>query len=260
MAISRRRRWPYVLLSVGALLLLGVAMMRMGPGRFTEPDLVRDKVLRVHTQVSDIYGARIGDNVVLFDAGADAKGRAIDALLGKLGRAREDVSDLFITHGHGDHIGAVGLFARAKVHGGIGDADMMSGRGPVVPSFARVMGWLLPVPRASLNDAFVERGEAHVGGDVISAIPFAGHTPGSMLYIYDGVLFVGDSMNFTGGKLEYSPGVFNVDGAEVKKNIAGLGSLVDLTQIKTVCTGHGGCTPEADTAQLLADFIKRAQS
>jgi glyoxylase-like metal-dependent hydrolase (beta-lactamase superfamily II) len=245
---------------VAALLVVVVAMMRMGPGRFTPPEVVRDKVLRVHTQVSDIYGARIGDNVVLFDAGADAKGRAIDALLGKLGRARDDVSDLFITHGHGDHIGAVGLFAKAKVHGGIGDADMISGRGPVVPPFARVMGWILPVPRASLNDAFLERGDVHVGSDVIGAIPFAGHTPGSMLYLYDGVLFVGDTMNFSGGKLDYAPSVFNVDGAQVKKNVASLGSVVDLTQVKTVCTGHGGCTPEADTAALLADFIKRAQS
>jgi glyoxylase-like metal-dependent hydrolase (beta-lactamase superfamily II) len=241
-------------------LLVGVALMRMGPGRFDPPEVVRDKVLRVHTQVSDLYGARIGHSVILFDAGADAKGRAIDALLGKLGRTRDDVSDLFITHGHGDHIGAVALFGKAKVHGGIGDADMMSGRAPVVPGFARVMGWILPVPRATMNDAFRERGEVRIGDDVISAIPFAGHTPGSMLYVYDGVLFVGDTMNFSGGKLDFAPSVFNVDGALLKKNIASLAGSVDLAQVRTVCTGHGGCTPEADTARLLTDFIQRARS
>jgi glyoxylase-like metal-dependent hydrolase (beta-lactamase superfamily II) len=214
----------------------------------------------VHTQVSDIYGARVGDNVILFDSGADPKGRALDALLARLGRARDDVSDLFITHGHGDHIGGATLFVKAHVHGGVGDADMISGRGPVEPRFARVMGLLLPVPRARLTDAFLDRGDVHVGSDVVTAIPLAGHTPGSMLYLYDGVLFVGDTMNFSGGKLDYAPGIFNVDGAQLKKGIATLGTTIDLAQVKTVCTGHGGCTPEADTQRLVADFIKRAQS
>jgi glyoxylase-like metal-dependent hydrolase (beta-lactamase superfamily II) len=72
------------------------------------------------------------------------------------------------------------------------------------------------------------------GDDVIAAIPFAGHTPGSMLYVYDRVLFLGDSMSLSGGKLDFAPGAFNLDG--------------------------GGCTSAADPHRLLADFIARANS
>lgn len=261
MAMARRgRRLLYVWLTLFVLLLVGVGVMRMGRHRFDPPSLVRDKVWQVHTQVSDVYGARVGDAVILFDSGADPEGRPIDALLDKLGNKRDDISDVFLTHGHGDHIAGANAGPKARRHGGIGDSDMMSKRGPTLPRFAHFMGWILPTPPVMLSDAFLDCAEVHVGGDVVVAIPFSGHTPGSMLYLYDGVLFVGDSMNVSGGKLDYAPSVFNVDTALVKKRLAALGTTIDLTQVKSVCTGHGGCTPEADTQRLLADFIKRAQS
>jgi glyoxylase-like metal-dependent hydrolase (beta-lactamase superfamily II) len=260
MPSPRRRRillWTWV--GLFAFLVIAIAFMRVGRHTFDPPEPVRASVMRVHGPVSDFFAAKAEGRVLLFDAGADPEGRGLDALLGALKATREDVSDIFFTHGHGDHVAAAPLCPRARLHGGIGDSEMMSRRGPVVPRFARFMGLVLPVPAVSVTDAFLDRGDVPVGGGkTVAAVPFPGHTPGSMLYLYDGVLFAGDSMNFEKDKLTFAFAPFSVDTKLNKQRIAALPSLFKLEDIKVVCTGHGGCTPEAQTRPMLDDIIARA--
>ena len=252
--------WTWLGLFV--LLVVGIAFLRHGRHQFEAPEPVRGGVMRVHGQVSDFFGVVTPDGrVLLFDAGADPEGRGLDALLAALKANRESVSDIFLTHGHGDHVAAVTLCPRARVHGGIGDSDMMAKRGPMMPRFARFMGLVLPVPAVMLTDAFIGRAEVPVGGGkTVLAVPFPGHTPGSMLYVYEGVLFAGDSMNFDKDKLTAAFAPFSTDTKQNRANIAALPSLVKLEEVKVVCTAHGGCTPEAETRKLLDDIIARAKS
>ena len=258
----RRRALLWIWLGLFVLLVGGIAFLRVGRHSFEAPDPVRGGVMRVHGQVSDFFGAKLDDGrVLLFDAGADPEGRGLDALLGALKSTRENVSDIFLTHGHGDHVAAAPLCPRARVHGGIGDSDMMAKRGPVVPKFARFMGLVLPVPAVMLTDAFLGRAEVPVGGGkTVLAVPFPGHTPGSMIYLYDGVLFAGDSMNFEKNKLTPAFAPFSVDTKQNRANIAALPSLLKLEDVKIVCTAHGGCTPEADTKRMLDAIMKEAKS
>lgn len=258
----RRRALLWIWLGLFAILVVAIAFLRHGRHAFDAPEPVHGSVLRVHGQVSDFYGARTPDGrVLLFDAGADPEGRALDALLATFKAMREDVSDIFFTHGHADHTAAAALCPRARLHGGIGDSDMMSKRGPVMPQFARFMGLVLPVPAVMLTDAFLGAANVPVGGGKsVVAVPFPGHTPGSMLYLYDGVLFAGDSMNLDKGKLTMAFAPFSVDTALNRKNIAALPSLVKLDDVKVVCTGHGGCTPEADSRRLLDELVAKARS
>jgi glyoxylase-like metal-dependent hydrolase (beta-lactamase superfamily II) len=248
-------------LGLFALLVAGIVFVRIGRHKFDAPEPVRGSVMRVHGQVSDFFGARADGRVILFDAGADPEGRGLDALLAAMKATREDVSDIFLTHGHGDHIAAAALCPRARIHGGIGDSDMMSKRGPLMPGFARFMGVVLPVPVVMLTDAFLDRADVPVGGkEPVLAVPFAGHTPGSMLYLYDGVLFAGDSMNYERDKLTPAFAPFSVDTKKNRENIAALPSLIKLDDVKVVCTAHGGCTKEAETRRLLDDVIQKAKS
>jgi hydroxyacylglutathione hydrolase len=258
----RRRVLLWIWLSLFALLIVGIGFVRMGRHKFAPPEAVRGSVMRVHGQVSDFFGAKTPEGrVLLFDTGADPEGRGLDALLGALKARREDVSDIFLTHGHGDHIAAAPLCPGARVHGGIGDSDMMAKRAPIVPGFARFMGVVMPGPAVTLTDAIVGSVEIPVGGGKsVVAVPFAGHTPGSMVYLFDGVLFAGDSMNFDKDKLTMAFAPFTVDSKKNKENIAALPTLLRLDEVKVVCTGHGGCSPEADTRRELDDIMKKAQS
>jgi hydroxyacylglutathione hydrolase len=258
---SRRRRillWTWI--GLFAFLVAGIVFMRLGRHKFDAPEPVRASVFRIHGQVSDFFAARADGRVLLFDSGADPEGRGLDALLDLMHATRDDVSDVFLTHGHGDHIAAAPLCKRARLHGGIGDSDMMAKRAPLVPRFARFMGLVLPVPTVMLTDAFLDRAEVPVGGNhVVVALPFPGHTPGSMLYLYDGVLFTGDSMNLAKDKLTFAFAPFSVDTAENRHRIAALPTLLKLDDVKVVCTAHGGCAREADTRRLLDDIIARAK-
>lgn len=258
---SRRRRillWTWI--GLFALLLAGIVFMRLGRHKFDAPEPVRGSVFRIHGQVSDFFAAKADGRVLLFDSGADPEGRGLDALLGLMGATRDDVSDVFLTHGHGDHVAAAPLCPRARLHGGIGDSDMMARRAPRAPRFARYMDLVLPAPPVLLTDAFLDRAEVPVGGGrTVVALPFPGHTPGSMLYLYDGVLFTGDSMNLERDQLTFAFAPFTVDTAENKRRIAALPTALPLDQIKVVCTGHGGCSREADTRRLLDDIIARAK-
>jgi glyoxylase-like metal-dependent hydrolase (beta-lactamase superfamily II) len=258
----RRRRillWSWGVLF--ALLVGGIVFLRVGRRKFDAPEPVRGGVFRIHGQVSDLFAAKADGRVLLFDSGADPDGHGLDAMLALMQATRDDVSDVFLTHGHGDHIAAAPLCKRARIHGGIGDSDMMSKRAPLVPRFARFMGLVLPVPAVMLTDAFLDRAEVPVAGPyVVDAVPFPGHTPGSMLYLYDGVLFAGDSMNLDRDKLTFAFAPFSVDTAENKRRIAALPTTIKLDDVKVVCTGHFGCTREADTRRLLDDIIARAKS
>lgn len=257
-----RRALLWLWLGLFLFLVVAIALLRAGRHKFDPPAPVRGSVWRVHGQVSDFFGARTSDgHVLLFDAGADPEGRGLDALLGALHATRADVSDIFLTHGHGDHVAAAPLCPHARLHGGAGDADMMAQRGPVLPKFARFMGLILPVPAVTLTDALSGRAEIAVGGGgKVLAVPFGGHTPGSMLYLYDGVLFAGDSMNFEKDKLTSAFAPFSVDTRQNRANLAALPSLVPLDEVKVVCTAHGGCTPEGETRRMLDALIGKAKS
>lgn len=261
-APRRRRALLWIWLGLFVFLVVAIAFLRAGRHKFAAPAPVHASVWGVHGQVSDFFGARTPDgHVVLFDAGADPEGRGLDALLAALNAKRDDVSDIFFTHGHADHVAGAALCPHARLHGGIGDSDMMAKRGPMMPKFARFMGLVLPAAAVTLTDAFVGRAEVPVGGGrSVLAVPFAGHTPGSMLYVYDGVLFAGDSMNFEKDKLTTAFAPFSVDTKQNRANIAALPSLIKLDDVKVVCTAHGGCTPEADTRGMLDAIIGKAKS
>ncbi|HEX4460101.1 MAG TPA: MBL fold metallo-hydrolase, partial [Polyangia bacterium] len=197
----------------------------------------------------------------LFDSGADPEGRALDALLAAMHARRDDVSDVFLTHGHGDHVAAAPLATRARIHAGKDDVAMMAQKSPMVPLLARYMRFVLPTPVVTASDAIAARREIPVdGADKVIAIPFPGHTPGSTIYFYAGVLFAGDAVNFENDKLTLAFAPFTVDTQLNRRNVAALGTFIPLDQIKVVCTGHSGCTPEADTRRMLDDVIKKASS
>lgn len=261
-APRRRRILLWIWLGLFAFLVVGIGFIRASSHKFEAPEPVRGSVLRLHGQVSDFFGAKTSDGrVLLFDTGADPEGRGLDALLAALKATRQDVSDIFLTHGHGDHRAGATLCPRARIHGGIGDSDMMAKRAPLVPGFARFMGLVLPAPAVLITDAFLDRAVVPVGGGgSVLEVPFAGHTPGSVVYLYDGVLFAGDSLNFEKDKLTVAFAPFTVDTKKNKQNIAALPSLLKLDDVKVVCTGHGGCTPEADTRRMVDEIVKQAGS
>src|SRR5579862_8811036 len=105
-----------VVLGGGALVAFRVA--RQKP---SNPEEIKANLVAVSAAGTYLYAARVGTHVVLFDTGADPAGNPVDMALAGLHAGRGDVSDIFLTHAHGDHMAAAGAFSGARVHLGQGD-------------------------------------------------------------------------------------------------------------------------------------------
>ena len=206
-----------------------------------------------------VYGARAGDGVILFDTGADSAARPVDAVLAELKAGRGDVKHIFLTHGHFDHIAGALQFPEAKTYLGAGDVNLAMGREAPDALAAKLMTMAMatpPLPR--ITNPLKERTSIDVGGGKsVLAIPVPGHTRGSFVFLYDGVLFTGDIMVLKDGRLEPTPSAFDAHPDENKASIRSLKKQLAEETIDRVCTPHGGCTPQGLGRNLLDEFIQR---
>jgi glyoxylase-like metal-dependent hydrolase (beta-lactamase superfamily II) len=225
---------------------------------YQPPESVRASVAHVRNGFVDLYGAKSGSRVLLFDAGCDPLGRALDGLLEALHASRDNVTDLFITHGHPDHLGFASLMKGARLHAGQGDLALIDRTAGMEPWWARPLSWLQPVAAAKITDELTGPSLIQVGaGQVVRAIPLPGHTAGSYAYLWEGVLFVGDAVVYREGKLQPGPAFFTVDEEQSRRSLAGLAGALGGAKVEVICTGHTGCTPPSESKALLDDLIKR---
>lgn len=243
-----------LLAALGASVLLAVLRERRAGSSAVEE--VAPGIYHVRNFLSDVYGARAGGGVLLFDAGMDPEGHAIDELLRALGATREQVTHVFLSHAHFDHVAAVRLFPRARIHLGNGDVGMAGHSEPVRPLTPRLMGALLGSAPLQANDPLEGRQRIEVGGaERVLALPFPGHTPGSYVYLFRHVLFTGDSLRIDGGKLLPAAPEHSVDPVANRTSISRLPFLLGYERIDQVCTGHMWCTPAGSAQALLGELL-----
>ena len=109
----------------------------------------------------------------LIDAGGQA-----DRIVELIERVSAKITHILLTHGHGDHVGAVGQLKSktgARVFCSATDASMLSGSGDV--------------------DAYVTNSWTdQVGSVTLSACELPGHTAGGIGYLAEGAFFSGDAL------------------------------------------------------------------
>lgn len=148
------------------------------------------------------------DRVLLFDTGAGSNfGPAGGQLLQSLAAAGVEpagVTDIFISHAHGDHIGgllnAEGAlaFPNATVHIGAADWDFLKGLNDETAAAVGASNHTALVAALTPKiDAFAAGAELIPG--VVKALDYHGHTPGHSGYLIgsgaDTLLYVGDSVH-----------------------------------------------------------------
>ena len=140
--------------------------------------------------------------LVLVDTGMDPSGCALDDAVVNAGAAWSDVSDVVITHGHPDHVGAVEHVRRAAPGARVlaSPADGVADAAPLLP------------------------------GDMVGtlrAVATPGHTPGHMsLFDEDqGLLVVGDCAGTVDGQLVRAPERFTADVERAEQSLHRLAAL-----------------------------------
>lgn len=154
---------------------------------------------RLFTRVGRSFLVEHRGVLTLVDTGTKKDPPRVLRDLKRLGRKPEDVRQILLTHGHGDHAGgAKGIhdLTGAPVFAGAADAEVIAGRAPYPPAVA-AWGRLLytnrlkDYPRFEIDHPLTDRTEVESG---LEMIPAPGHTDGHMaVWAPDlGALFLGD--------------------------------------------------------------------
>jgi glyoxylase-like metal-dependent hydrolase (beta-lactamase superfamily II) len=139
-----------------------------------------------------------GDRVLLFDTGAGTfmgpGAGKLAASLQEAGIAADSVTDIFISHGHGDHVGGLITadgalaFPNATIHVTAPEWKSIQEQAQLAPLVQAITAKV---------DAF-EPGSELVPG-LVKAVEVKGHTPGHTAYLIgsgaDTLLYVGDSVH-----------------------------------------------------------------
>ncbi|WP_395693481.1 MBL fold metallo-hydrolase [Nocardioides sp.] len=209
------------------------------------PDLFRLRIPGDGAHLLNSYVWRGPEDVALFDTGWPGSARTIEAALRHLGRRRDDVRYVVLSHFHEDHSGAaaeIATWPNTLIVSGADEAAVVRGDLPGVrPQFTEAERQIHPEPDAPPRAPAVRVDLEVAGGDLLpiaggaEVLHLPGHTPGSIglhLPELDAVL-TGDAVAELHGSV--IRGVFNTDRDEVRRSVAAIAG----TGASIAGVGHG---------------------
>jgi glyoxylase-like metal-dependent hydrolase (beta-lactamase superfamily II) len=137
------------------------------------------------------------------------------------------VTHILLTHGHGDHIGALSPVKKAtggKVYCGEGELSLLGGR------------------RSDVDEAIGEAWSTQVGSIDLEAVSLAGHTPGGIGFGGPGLFFSGDAL--------FAGSLGGAQGPAYEGQIRAVAEMVLHRDGETrIFPGHGPITTVAEERQ-----------
>lgn len=200
---------------------------------------------------SMIYLAKTDSGVIAIDLGWTGAAAALERGTRRLDAKPSDVRFAFITHAHRDHIGGWPSVRTARFVLGLPELPYFIGTAQyqgLVPSGAE---WVSVTERPKSSDISVigisQDTTFALGRDTLQAFLIPGHTPGSTAYLFRGILFAGDAMNyrpftgFQGARPEMSD-----DPVQSRASMTALWQRVDTSRVTFICSAHAKCARNSD--------------
>lgn len=247
------KRWKRVLAVIGVVLLVPVlAIVGIGYATFHGLSAIEDGQ-RIGATVEIVQDGYVGmalvdlgdGHVAVIDCGNTPAGTAILAALERRHLTAGDVSAVFITHGHPDHISACPLFTSATVYALAADVPLAEGQAPADSPVGHLMG-ISPIT-AQITHPLADGDTITAGNAEVHVYAVPGHTPGSAAYLIDGVLFLGDSASVTTeGTLRGAPWFFSDDQAQNVASMHALATRLEGETVTTIVASHTGVLDHGD--------------
>lgn len=195
---------------------------------------------------SMMYLTRTDRGVVVVDLGWVSAGPTLRLGLERLHATPEDVVAVFLTHSHRDHIFGWRQLPRARFYLAASEVPHFLDGAAHGDLPSRIAAALFPgrYPERGEVDARGFTGDTTFvfGADTVRAFTVPGHTGGSAAYLYDGVLFIGDSVHYSLLR-GFSPAkwIFTADPAGNRASLESLWERVAPHAPEWVCTAHSKC-------------------
>ena len=195
---------------------------------------------------SMVYAARTDSGVVLVDLGYTGARGKIRSRLRALNAVPADVTDVFLTHSHRDHMWGWKAVQGARFHLWAPERPLLEGTQPHADIPSRTargaFGHMGPTPGEVEVRPFTRDTAFVLGGDTLRAYPVPGHTAGHAAYLFRGILFVGDAVarkpwRGYGG----ADPVFSDDTRLNRLALVSLFARVPMEQVRWVCNAHAKC-------------------
>lgn len=184
-----------------------------------------------------IVGSKKNNTAIVIDAGGEP-----DEILTVLKKHKLTLQSLLNTHAHFDHVGAVKHLqdlTGAKFFLHQGDIPLLD----YLDDTANAFG-LPSIPKPEVHKPLVDNDEIPIGDEVIRIIHTPGHSPGSVCFLIDDAVFVGDTL-FAG-----SIGRTDLYGGSYTKLINSIKTrLFTLKDDVVVYPGHGQFTTIGEEKQ-----------
>jgi glyoxylase-like metal-dependent hydrolase (beta-lactamase superfamily II) len=204
---------------------------------------------------SMMYLARTDSGIIAIDLGWLGAEATLRRALTRLHATPGDVRFVFLTHAHRDHIHGWRLLRTARFVLGAREVPFLTGETRYAALGPRLGDGTLAYPRPAPRELrLIPLGADSaivLGADTVWAFALPGHTAGSMAYLFRGVLFAGDAINwrpwtgFRGARAEFSD-----DAPRSRTSLRDLWRRLDTSRVRTACTAHAKCGP--------ADSVLRA--
>jgi glyoxylase-like metal-dependent hydrolase (beta-lactamase superfamily II) len=244
---SRLARFLFILLG---LLLLGAAWVwpRLPQRNGARVDAGAGLVGVLTGGYAYAWVLKTPHGAALVDAGADPKGTELLAELAKQGVKPEQVHTLLLTHAHPDHWAAAHLFPQARVVLAPSELPLLRGEYVQKSLVGKLTRSMAKPPLPTKLEPAEDGTELDVDGEKVRVFLVPGHTPGSLVYQWKDVLFLGDVLVRNKKGLAPSPGIFSEDNAQNQRSLEKLRN-VDFAR---VADGHAGLTVDGREQLLKA--------
>jgi len=229
--LRQQRTKLFLALTVGAQLLAGCSSQP------TQPSFELQKnILAISSENSTAYLILQPKRAVLINSGSDPKASEIIQSLKNLNRSPNQVLAVFITAAHQDLSAGAAQFKMALTY--IGAKDYRSLRGDKHPKalLPKLQARLSPRPVMPHNIAVVQAGDRiDEQGFKIDVIETPGASRGSVMYLFEEVLFTGDGLYFIDGKLSLPSSLGIASRSDLKKSL----SRLVRSKFHTIADGLG---------------------
>lgn len=208
---------------------------------------------------SMIYLARTSEGVLTIDLGWWGSERAMQHALRELGATHADIAMVFLTHSHRDHVASWRSVRHARFYVAAAEYSRLVGDTAHRGWVPRLGNFIKPVelPRAGELDVrtFARDTAFVIGADSLRAYIVAGHTAGTTVYLFRGVLFLGDAVTYSRQR-GFAPAKPRVSDEPrlAAENLELLWARLPAGGVQYVCTAHAHCAVYSD--RFLADVVR----